>query len=218
MRTGAQRSLVVASAAAITAIALGGCQVVLGFKKGVPATASGGPDAAGWQGDATTVPDARSTSPDARRPGDAATAVTDARLPTPDAGRGTNDGGAANGPFACKGDPLPTTAPATITVGGAVIDRSNGGSTPVSGAAVVVHASSGTTLGSATADAAGNFAIALATGGKPVDAYLHVAAGGLVGTYFFPAAPFAEDSSIWINMVNGLTLDLGYMEAGAGSP
>src|SRR5688572_11049496 len=79
------------------------------------------------------------------------------------------DGGAApdGGPsfdLTCAGDPLPTTAPAMITLAGRVIDLD------AAGVAVELHrVADDELLGEATTAADGRFSFAVATGGEPID-------------------------------------------------
>lgn len=133
---------------------------------------------------------------------------------TVDAGVG-NDGG--SGAFACKGQPLPTTAPSTITVSGTVTQQNGSpNGTPVSGASVQgFKISNNQSLGApVTTKQDGSFKKALSTGGKPLAAYLQSTATGLVDSYLFPAVPLAASvSGLSVFMVSSQTLTLLY---GAG--
>jgi hypothetical protein len=119
---------------------------------------------------------------------------------------GTTDAGMYN--FACSGRPLPTAAPATITLTGRAMAAGNP-STPLSGASVNVVGPAGATLGSATSGADGTFSINLTTGGVPLDAHVRVTATGRTESNWFPAAALSADARAGdINLFDSTTITL----------
>jgi hypothetical protein len=100
---------------------------------------------------------------------------------------------AAVDPFACLGAPLPTTAPATLQIGGLVAGVDT---TPID--AVAVEAFIGTsTAASATATSAANgtFTVTLATSGTPLDGFLRATKTGFIDSFFYPPTPVAANTS-----------------------
>jgi hypothetical protein len=110
---------------------------------------------------------------------------------------GTPDAG---GPFACLGQPLPSTAPPSITISGIVTTAI--GNAPVSGATlqgyVVGTTSPVITL---TTDGNGMASASAPTGGKPIDGYFRASISGKEDTWFYPAVPFAGDQTIGVVML-----------------
>ncbi len=108
---------------------------------------------------------------------------------------GSSEGGSEAGALGCLGAALPTTAPASIAVGGVVSLFTSGGESPLSGVTVVALASSNdSVLYTATTDSSGAFSASLSTGGVPIDAYLHATKTGDVDEYVYAASPFAADA------------------------
>ncbi len=108
--------------------------------------------------------------------------------PGPDAPPGT-------GAFACAGQPLPTTAPASIVIAGATASISASGTTPV--AAVDVKAyprAGGAALATATSSDTGDFQLTVATGSAPLDGYVLATQATYLDTYLYPPAPLAADT------------------------
>lgn len=107
---------------------------------------------------------------------------------------GTGGTGGAD-PFACSGEPLPTTAPATLIVGGTAVSKPSG---PAQGATfyaqTVGAAGSGPTGPLPTADASGVFAFQVTTDNKPADIFLVGSHMGDLNNYYYPAVPLSEDS------------------------
>jgi hypothetical protein len=104
-----------------------------------------------------------------------------------------NDSSGPGAGFECLGAALPTTAPATINVTGRITQNAVA-PTALAGAEVV--ASTGTnTLAADTTDTPGSYALAIATGGTPVNGFLRVTKSGFIQTYAYPARPFAADSA-----------------------
>lgn len=120
-------------------------------------------------------------------------------------------------PFGCLGQPLPTTAPARVTISGVVEDRYQGVPVP---AATLQAFLNGSTVPVFTVqtDASGNFSQGQGTGGTPVDAYLHVTANGFLDTYIYPPVPVSDSATLDVQtfeatelgtlaMLAGVTLD-----------
>jgi hypothetical protein len=98
------------------------------------------------------------------------------------------DAGPTGGPFACLNQPLPTTAPAKITISGTLFAPFAG--MPVAATiAEVFLVGTATSVFSATTDANGVFSHDQGIGSKPFDMYLRVAPNGFVPTYVYPAVP-----------------------------
>jgi hypothetical protein len=108
---------------------------------------------------------------------------------------------AATGPpYACLGQPLPTTASAKLTIGGLVLDPFTGDMIPN---AAVEGFLVGTTAPIFTTQSDGNGAFSQdqGTGGVPRNAYLKVSPNGYLPTYYYPAVPIAQDLQIDIQML-----------------
>lgn len=90
--------------------------------------------------------------------------------------------------FTCAGMALPTTAPATITVGGTTQELSGGGGAALGMVDVqVFRAGTTTPLASTTSDAAGAWTSGpLATNGVPLDGSIRAAKANYRTTYVFP--------------------------------
>jgi hypothetical protein len=100
------------------------------------------------------------------------------------------------GPFACHGAPLPTTAPATVSLSGQTGQLTLTGLTALAGVSVTALATSNNAaIGSATSDSNGDFSVTASTGGSPLDAYFRASKSGFVDAYYYPVAPFAADTS-----------------------
>ncbi|HTJ43414.1 MAG TPA: hypothetical protein VL463_15020 [Kofleriaceae bacterium] len=94
------------------------------------------------------------------------------------------------------GHPLPTNAPATITLKGNVGAVANGTFGPAAGAIVdLVRIGETVPVASASADTSGNFTIVAQTGGRPIDGYLRAHSGTGRDNYAYPIAPYATDAS-----------------------
>jgi hypothetical protein len=143
------------------------------------------------------------------------------------AGCGSSGGGGADAgtdaatvDLGCLGAPLPTTAPATLNLGGKVVTTSLTGTSPVPGASVSLYASDGgVALATATSTANGLFSFQAASGGAPIDGYLHVTSGNYVEVYWYPSAPLAADTStIQVAMLLPSTLNFLSSVSGATQP
>jgi hypothetical protein len=98
-------------------------------------------------------------------------------------------------PYGCLGQPLPTTAPARVTIAGIVEDRYQG--VPIPNAALQAFLTGSTVpVFTVQTDATGKFSMGQGTGGTPVDAYLHATANGFLESYLYPAVPVAESSTM----------------------
>jgi hypothetical protein len=150
--------------------------------------------------DATTD----ATNSDATTDATNSDATTDA--PNTDAEAGVD-------PFFCLGAPLPTTAPATVNLQG-VVDNAN--LMAIAGATVEGFVgSSASAAASATTAVDGSFAFDIASGGVPLDAYLHATKAGFFDTYHYPAYPItASPIAFTVLLVDAGTLTGFTMLAG----
>jgi hypothetical protein len=90
-------------------------------------------------------------------------------------------------PFACLGQPLPTTAPATVQISGTTV---SGNQATIDAVTVEAFIGASTIPAATTTSAAtGTYSLDLATGGAPVDGYLHASKAGLVDTFYYPPVP-----------------------------
>ena len=99
------------------------------------------------------------------------------------------------GAYACLGQPLPTTAPSTVTVSGTVTQGVIG---PVasSGATVTAYRTGNAApLATTTTAANGTFTLTIGTGGTPIDGYLQISKTGYITTYAYPPAPLAANAT-----------------------
>lgn len=108
---------------------------------------------------------------------------------------GDDDGTGPSGPFACLGDPLPTTAPDAITVSGQVLGNILS-PTGIADAEVTAFTSTATELGGDSTDGGGMYSVTVATGGVPLNGYIRVLKGGssYLPTYAYPAVPLAASA------------------------
>jgi hypothetical protein len=103
-------------------------------------------------------------------------------------------GAGGGGPFGCLGDPLPNTAPAMITLGGASNTVGINGQTPLAGVLVEVFQGASTTpITTATTDAQGAYTTMLTTGGTPLDGYIKGTKATYKDTYVYPPYPLYQD-------------------------
>jgi hypothetical protein len=103
----------------------------------------------------------------------------------------------AGAPFACMGQPFPTTAPPTVTVSGVVAKLDTGGT--VAGATVAGYPNGSTTpFVTTTTDANGNFSATINTGGLALNGYIKMTGSGVVDAYVYPEAPISMDASVAI--------------------
>src|SRR5512145_2974600 len=100
-------------------------------------------------------------------------------------------GGDSSGPdagFECLGAALPTTAPASITIGGQVLGNALA-PTALPAAEVLGLRTDIDTLDRDTTFAQGFYSLTFATGGTPVNGFLRVTKSGYLPTYAYPARP-----------------------------
>ncbi|HWC74974.1 MAG TPA: hypothetical protein VG454_13645 [Gemmatimonadales bacterium] len=97
--------------------------------------------------------------------------------------------------FECLGAALPTKAPATITVGGQILQNALA-PTALSGAEIIASRTGTDTLAADTSNTPGFYSLSITTGGTPVDGFLRVSHGGsYITTYAYPARPLAADDT-----------------------
>jgi len=101
--------------------------------------------------------------------------------------------------LACLGAAMPTTAPATISFGGLAYAIDANGSTAIEGTTITAYDGSDAQQGSpATSAADGTYAIALDTGGVPLDGYARGVGPDNAGYYdvlLFPPNPLYADTT-----------------------
>jgi hypothetical protein len=99
----------------------------------------------------------------------------------------------AGGPFACAGQPFPTTAPAMITVSG-TLTHILSGVIPNATLRGYLRSAPGMSVITATSDMNGNYSVTFPTGGMSVDGYIGVdAAGSDFATTAYPSRPFTAN-------------------------
>ncbi len=119
----------------------------------------------------------------------------DAASSVPDASTGEPDAMPAD--LSCLGNPVPTDAPATVTLSGQVVAIDLGGQTPVEGAIVELRRASNDRIlddnkpGGTPAD--GAYSLTGRTRGTPLEAYLHSEADGLVTSRLYPPVAVFTD-------------------------
>ena len=124
------------------------------------------------------------------------------------------------GPYACLGDPLPTTAPANITVSG-IVTKGVISPAPDSGATITAYKTGNATpLAQTTSATNGSFSMFPATGSVPLDGYLQVSHTGFITTFAYPPAPLAANAEQSIVLVttsefNALSFAAGVTQDGA---
>ena len=124
----------------------------------------------------------------------------------------SNSSGPAVG-FECLGQPLPTTAPATIVINGQVTDIVTHNA--VSSAPVFAFRTGDTTtLAADTTTTPGFYSLTISTRGTPVDGYVRVTESGHITTYAYPAQPITRDTVDNISMVTPAEFSL--LAAAAG--
>ncbi len=117
-------------------------------------------------------------------------------------------------PFGCLNQPLPTTAPARVTISGSVVDPYQG--IPIASATLQGFLTSApqTPLFTIQTDSNGMFSQGQGTGGVPTDAFLHITANGSLDTVEFPAVPVADNITIDAQMFTSTELGTLAMVAG----
>ena len=116
---------------------------------------------------------------------------------------GKDSSGPAAG-FECLGQALPTAAPALVNVTGTVTANVLSPN-PVPHAFVYEFRTGDTThLAGDTTDTPGRYAVAISTGGLPVNGYLAISdSGHHMDTYAYPAVPLVGDITQNVLMVSG---------------
>ncbi len=125
--------------------------------------------------------------------------------------------GDSSGPapgFECLGAPLPTTAPATVTVSGQILQ--NALSPTALGNAIIDAFRTGnpTALATDTSNTPGFYSLSISTGGAPVDGYLRVTHSGQVDTYAYPSRPLFVD--LMTNVLMPTSNELAFLGAAVG--
>lgn len=123
------------------------------------------------------------------------------------------------GPYACLGDPLPTTAPTTITVTGTVTQGVISPAPSADAAVTAYRTGNASPLATTTTAANGTFTLTISTGGTPVDGYLQIAKTGYITTFAYPPAPLAANATespiiVTTTEFNGLSQAAGVTQDG----
>lgn len=110
---------------------------------------------------------------------------------------GVDSGPVITGDLSCAGRALPTTAPASITIAGTVVDQSVSGQTPLENAALSAFPSQTSTaaISNANSLSGGAFSLVAGTGGTPIDGYLKASMTGEMDSYLYANAPLATSQS-----------------------
>ena len=114
--------------------------------------------------------------------------------------------------YACAEKAFPTTADTTITVSGTVADFLAGALDSVTVRAF--KTGSATAIDSAMTDAQGHFSMTVATGGTPLDGYVHASKTGYIDTYAYPSAPLPSAATLSFPMVTPAEFSLLAANAG----
>jgi hypothetical protein len=132
---------------------------------------------------------------------------------------GSDDGGVLD--FTCLGAPLPTTAPASISVSGtttlSVVSSGVVYTTSVP-ASITARTTTGISLVMATTDGSGVFSLTVPTGGTPFSGVFQASPqGSPTTTIAWPAEPLAADTSdLFVPLVSPtLIADLAQMAVGS---
>lgn len=171
-----------------TCLSVLGAVTILGLGCGDD-TGTGG---SGSGGDGATGAGASTSSNGGGGNGPTTTTTTAANMSTTTT---TSTGGSGGGgPFGCLGDPLPSTAPAMITVGGKSVTVGLNGQSPLGNVTIEVFQGTSTTpITSTTSNAMGDYSVNLTTGGTPLDGYLKGTIATYKDTYVYPPYPLAAD-------------------------
>jgi hypothetical protein len=115
--------------------------------------------------------------------------------------------------FECLGQPLPTTAPASITFMG----QTKSGlltQNALSGVEVIVSRTGTDTVGADTSSTPGRFSISFLTGGTPVDGHLQLTKSGYLSTYAYPSRPLVANDSVGVLMITSSEFTFVALAAG----
>jgi hypothetical protein len=123
------------------------------------------------------------------------------------------DSSSPDAAFACLGAALPTTAPATITIGGQVLGNALA-PTALPGAEVLGLRTDIDTLDRDTSSTPGFYSLTFATAGTPVNGFLRVTKSGHLPTYAYPARPIAANDTT--NVLAITSLEFGILGTAVG--
>jgi len=116
--------------------------------------------------------------------------------------------------FECLGQPLPTTAPATISVSGRITQNFTS-PTALRGAYIFAFRTGDTTtLAADTSDTSGAYSVSFTTGGVPVNGYIRVTDSTHLTTYAYPAVPLAASDTT--NVFMATASEFSFLAAAAG--
>lgn len=157
-----------------------------------------------------------SSTPDAAKAVDAAK-VVDAAPPDAPPADAFIPQDAPAGNFACAGQPLPTTAPATVAIAGTAQSASAGGLSPAAGVTVKAFAvGTQAPLATTSTSGTGAYSLSVPTGGAALDGYLLGTKQGFRDSYVYPPAKIFQDlPDATVLMLMPSTFDLLLTIAGA---
>lgn len=92
--------------------------------------------------------------------------------------------------LACLGQPLPTSAPAMLTLSGSVLHSTASGTKAVADAGITLTQGA-TVLATSTTTASGQWALSAPTQGLPIDGFFTASGGCFLDTNLYPSAALA---------------------------
>jgi hypothetical protein len=114
-----------------------------------------------------------------------------------------------SGPFACLGQPLPTTAPTTFTISGQSTSLSTGGSQPIANVTLNGYvAGQVAPIVTLSTDANGNYSVGVPSGGVPIDGHIVASLPSYLTANIFPSRPFDSDTTVAVEMITSQTMTL----------
>jgi hypothetical protein len=120
-----------------------------------------------------------------------------------------------SGPFACLGQPLPTTAPSTFTISGQSISISTSGDQPIAGVTLNGYVTGQVApIVTLSTDASGNYSVGVPSGGVPIDGHIVASLPSYLTANIFPSRPFDSDTTVAVEMITSQTMSLAAQVAG----
>jgi hypothetical protein len=121
----------------------------------------------------------------------------------------------ASGPFACLGQPLPTTAPSTFTISGQSTAISTNGDQAIANVTLNGYVTGQVTpIVTLSTDASGNYSVVVPSGGVPIDGHIVATLPSYLTANIFPSRPFDSDTIVPVEMITSQTLSLAAQVAG----
>jgi predicted small secreted protein len=116
--------------------------------------------------------------------------------------------------FECLGKPLPTTAPASLTVSGQLKANALNPAALPSAAVAAFKTGVTTALDTTTSDGGGFYTLTIASGSTPVDGYVRVSKSGYLTTYGYPAVPLSANATDNILVIT--SSEFGFLAGAVG--